>query len=343
MRWQAVLCIALSSIALARGQEGAEGLQGVIRAGDSHAQAPANTNTNTNNNNAAAKGVQQVAAAVDKDKDKDKDKPAKPAPKASEPHEAPKNNAPHDAKPAPAKDVVAQQGNKPRAAPNPNSASKDHDKKPSKTRKESDDNDEDDEDDEEDDDAENEYMRRARADKAAGKMPGRVKMVVPPRTVHTPLFELDSVVELQWEFDNNVIEVPDKLMLSVQLPKDPHNLAAKPVLYDIAVNITGDKKKFFWDTKNDVPEGIGMREGNGYTLFIYDADIGFRMSDVVPAGYLLKHAMPFAFYISRYERTNDGVPKGYNPNAAGGRPAPALGLTAVLLLIVFAVLHTWSG
>ncbi|KAJ1861080.1 hypothetical protein LPJ73_001132 [Coemansia sp. RSA 2703] len=211
--------------------------------------------------------------------------------------------------------------------------------KPSKTRKLSED---DDLEDEGDDEAEKEYLKRVKADKDAGKLPGRMKMVVPPRTVHTPLFELDSVVELKWEYDNNVIEVPEKLMISVQLPKDPHDPSSKPVIYDIATNVTGKKKSFFWDTKNDVPEGVGMREGSGYTMFFYDGDIGFRMSDVVPAGYLIKYAMPFAFYISRYERTNDGVPRNYNPNAAA-RPVPAIGLTAVLLLVASAVAHCWIG
>lgn len=236
-------------------------------------------------------------------------------------------NQQHAAPPQP-----AVKGGSSRSQPAP--ASKDNSKrpkKPTKTHKQIDDenddnnnnNDDDDDDDgmggmgEEAEEAEKEYMRRVKADKDAGLLPGRMKMIVPPRTIHTPLFELDSVVELQWEYDQNVLEVPEKLMISVQLPKDPHaNPGSKPMLYDIAANITGNKKRFFWDTKNDVPDGVGMQEGSGYIMYFYDGDIGFRMSDVVPAGYLIKYAMPFAFYISRYDRTNDGVPRGYNPNAA---------------------------
>ncbi|KAJ2084305.1 hypothetical protein H4R24_000098 [Coemansia sp. RSA 988] len=216
-------------------------------------------------------------------------------------------------------------------------------KEPTKTHKDDDkDDDDEDDDDEGDEEAEKKYRERAKADKDAGRMPGRMKMVVPPRTVHTPLFELDSVVELQWEYDKNVVEVPEKLMISVQLPKDPHaDPGTKPVLYDIAVNVTGKQKKFFWDTKNDIPEGVGMREGSGYTMYIYDGDIGFRMSDVVPAGYLIKYAMPFAFYISRYERTNDGVPRNFNPNNAA-RPTPMLRLTMALTIIAATMLHFWS-
>ncbi|KAJ2710210.1 hypothetical protein H4R19_003863 [Coemansia spiralis] len=207
---------------------------------------------------------------------------------------------------------------------------------PTKTHR---DIDEDDDDDGEDGEMERRYMDRIKADRAAGRMPGRMKMLVPPRTVHTPLFELDSVIELQWEYDNNVVEVPEKLMISVQLPKDPHaEGGTKPMVYDVAVNISGKQTRFFWDTKNDIPEGVGMREGSGYTMFFYDSDIGFRMSDVVPAGYLIKYAMPFAFYSSRYEHTNDGVPRNYNPNSAA-RPVPAL----LLLLLAAAAAAAASG
>ncbi|KAJ2482410.1 hypothetical protein IWW56_001068 [Coemansia sp. RSA 2131] len=195
-------------------------------------------------------------------------------------------------------------------------------------------------DDDDDDDMEEKYMERVNADKNSGKLPGRMKMLVPPRTVHTPQFELDSVVELRWEYDANVVEVPEKLMISVQLPRDPHDPGAKPVLYDIAVNVTGDRTKFFWDTKNDVPEGVGMREGSGYVMYFYDAEIGFRMSDVVPAGYLIKYAMPFAFYISRYERTNDGVPRNYNPNGVA-RLAPRTSLLATIATMAAFAIHVW--
>ncbi|KAJ1949676.1 hypothetical protein EC988_004677, partial [Linderina pennispora] len=89
-------------------------------------------------------------------------------------------------------------------------------KKPTKTTKSDDDDDSDskskkggrkrptkthkveEEEDDSENDAERAYLKRVKADKDAGRMPGRMKMLVPPRTVHTPLFELDSVVELQW-------------------------------------------------------------------------------------------------------------------------------------------------
>ncbi|KAJ2783171.1 hypothetical protein H4R18_001838 [Coemansia javaensis] len=248
------------------------------------------------------------------------------------PHEAPRHDAKAPAPSATAKSAAGGGGGR-------SAGDQGGRKQPTKTHKgRADDDDDDDYDDDDDDEeeqdeeAEKRYMARIKADRAAGRQPGRMKMVVPPRTVHTPLFELDSVVELQWEYDKNVVEVPEKLMISVQLPKDPHaEGGAKPVLYDIAVNITGKQRRFFWDTKNDIPEGIGMREGSGYTMYFYDGEIGFRMSDVVPAGYLIKYAMPFAFYSSRYANTNDGVPRNYNPNAAA-RPAPGRLLLAALLL-----------
>ncbi|KAJ2494238.1 hypothetical protein GGI11_008934 [Coemansia sp. RSA 2049] len=73
-------------------------------------------------------------------------------------------------------------------------------------------------------------------------------------------------------------------------------------------------------------------------MYFYDGDIGFRMSDVVPAGYLIKYAMPFAFYISRYERTNDGVPRDYNPNSASAH-APTLRVAAVFWFVAMAMIQ----
>ncbi|KAJ2359190.1 hypothetical protein GGF43_000211 [Coemansia sp. RSA 2618] len=291
------------------------------------AQSQSHATTNNNNNN--------KAAPADKDKH--------PDPKQ---HDAAKHDA-KDAKASPTSNSTAKSGNHGKDTHGKHADNDDHDdgdkrgqhKRPTKTRKNQDEDDDDD-DDGDNDEAEKKYMERVKADKDAGKLPGRMKMLVPPRTVHTPLFELDSVIELQWEYDNNVIEVPEKLMISVQLPRDPQDKGAKPVLYDIAANVTGDRKKFFWDTKNDVPEGVGMREGSGYIMYFYDGNIGFRMSDVVPAGYLIKYSMPFAFYISRYERTNDGVPRNYNPNSAA-RPAPSLYLSAGLVLAVTAAMRLW--
>ncbi|KAJ1834617.1 hypothetical protein LPJ63_001810 [Coemansia sp. RSA 2711] len=316
MRLQAVLCMAMAAVAVSA---------------DMNAQEMENFNfavSATPTQAHAAGGNGGRAQPADKDKAAHAD---------SKQHEQPK----HEAKgPAPSSTAKSNAHGKDAHA----SAKHDGDddkkkerKRPTKTHKDEDE----DEDDDGDDEADKKYLERVKADKDAGKLPGRMKMVVPPRTVHTPLFELDSVVELQWEYDNNVIEVPEKLMISVQLPKDPHaEGGAKPVLYDIAVNVTGDRKRFYWDTKNDVPEGVGMREGSGYTMYFYDGDIGFRMSDVVPAGYLIKYAMPFAFYISRYERTNDGVPRNYNPNAAA-RPAPALHLAAAVVVVASAAAHLW--
>ncbi|KAJ2707648.1 hypothetical protein FB645_000625 [Coemansia sp. IMI 203386] len=355
MRWKKVLCMTLAcaaAVVLGQSEEEQE-VRGLVRAaavaaagsgggnqghasGGEHQQPQQQQQqqqAHGNSNN--GKGAQ----SPDNNKDS---KAGKGAAKAGDGHEAAQHDKPqantkdghHDNNAK--KDATSSSGDKNKEK----EKEKEKDKKPSKTRKLSEDDNDDDDD--EDDEAEKEYLKRVKADKDAGKLPGRMKMVVPPRTVHTPLFELDSVVELKWEYDNNVIEVPEKLMISVQLPKDPHDPSAKPVVYDIATNVTGKKKSFFWDTKNDVPEGVGMREGSGYTMFFYDGDIGFRMSDVVPSGYLIKYAMPFAFYISRYERTNDGVPRNYNPND-GARQAPSLGLTAALLLAVSAVVHFWGA
>ncbi|KAJ1735731.1 hypothetical protein LPJ61_000383 [Coemansia biformis] len=341
MRLQAVLCVVLASVAVA-----ADARSDLLRGFNLAVAGPAGVQQQAqgaNTQQAQAPGAQARGggpAQADKDKG---------AHVGARPQEAPR----HDAKAPPpsstAKGGAVGNGAGDRGARGSAKHDADDDaggrklgdhRSPTKTHKDVDEDDDDGDDG--DSEMERRYMDRIKSDKAAGRQPGRMKMVVPPRTVHTPLFELDSVIELQWEYDKNVVEVPEKLMISVQLPKDPHaEGGSKPVLYDIAVNITGKQSRFFWDTKNDIPEGIGMREGNGYTMFFYDGDIGFRMSDVVPAGYLIKYAMPFAFFSSRYEHTNDGVPRNYNPNAAA-RPAPALLQTAALLLAAAVALHARS-
>ncbi|KAJ1743519.1 hypothetical protein LPJ79_000093 [Coemansia sp. RSA 1821] len=310
MKLQALLCIAMTAMGAAADVD-AE----MMNLNFAVAAAP----------NAAQGQQQQHGNNANNDKPAQADKPTHTDAKHEQPRHEAKDKLPTSTAKAKAKETHSNSKHE-------DAEKKNESKKPTKTHE-----DEDDDDEEDEDEAEKKYMERVKADKDAGKLPGRMKMIVPPRTVHTPLFELDSVVELQWEYDNNVIEVPENLMISVQLPKDPHaDGGSKPVLYDIAVNITGDRKRFFWDTKNDVPDGVGMREGSGYTMYFYDGDIGFRMSDVVPAGYLIKYAMPFAFYISRYERTNDGVPRNYNPNAAA-RPIPKYA-TALLVLSIAAQL-----
>ncbi|KAJ2804242.1 hypothetical protein H4R20_002583 [Coemansia guatemalensis] len=339
MRFQTVLCMALAAVAVAADGEFEEMRNLNLAA------APSNTLQGQNSGGQAHGGGNKQALA---DKDKNGHANANP----HDAHDAGKHNSKDAKAPTPSSSAAKSNANEHGKDAHPSAKhgadddggdKKSQRKEPTKTHKSEDKEDDDDDDDDAgDEEAERKYRERAKADKDAGRMPGRMKMVVPPRTVHTPLFELDSVVELQWEYDKNVVEVPEKLMISVQLPKDPHaDPGTKPVLYDIAVNVTGKQKKFFWDTKNDIPEGVGMREGSGYTMYFYDGDIGFRMSDVVPAGYLIKYAMPFAFYISRYERTNDGVPRNYNPNSAA-RPAPLFRLTMALILAAVTSLHFWS-
>ncbi|PIA19290.1 hypothetical protein COEREDRAFT_5804 [Coemansia reversa NRRL 1564] len=342
MRFQTVLCMALAAVAVAA-EAGFDEMRNLnLAVVASSPNAPQSQNPGGQAHENGNDGNKQGPA------DKDKSSHANGNPQNT--HEAGKNNPRESKGPTPSNTATSNQHGKDGGQVAKHSGDDNDDgedkktqrKEPTKTHKSEDKEEDDDDDDGGDEEMEKKYRERAKADKDAGRMPGRMKMVVPPRTVHTPLFELDSVVELQWEYDKNVVEVPENLMISVQLPKDPHaDPGTKPVLYDIAVNVTGKQKKFFWDTKNDIPEGVGMREGSGYTMYFYDGDIGFRMSDVVPAGYLIKYAMPFAFYISRYERTNDGVPRNYNPNNAA-RPVPVLHLTMTLILIASATLHFWS-
>ncbi|PVU99195.1 hypothetical protein BB559_000928 [Furculomyces boomerangus] len=145
----------------------------------------------------------------------------------------------------------------------------------------------------------------------------RVDILYPPKTVPTPMFSLDSTINLKWDYDKNLKIMPKMISISVQAPKDPKaGPNAKPMLYEFATNISGTIKEFSWNTKKMAPSGFNYRSGKGYFLYIYDSVLGFKKSDVAPTGRLQKFVLPFIFYDSTYTQTNDGVPRDYNPNAS---------------------------
>ncbi|KAJ1918136.1 hypothetical protein H4219_002776 [Mycoemilia scoparia] len=170
-------------------------------------------------------------------------------------------------------------------------------------------------------------------DEGGGMQPGRLTMVSPPTSIPTPLFELDSIVTLRWEYDDNLDRIPRRLMLSVELPHESDDGGKDmTMMYDIATNITGTARMFMWDSRENVPDGVGLREGRGYRLHVYDSDLGFVKSSAPPPGRLLKFSMPFSLYASRYEKTNDGVPRDYNPNSAASlQPFPLVSIMAILI------------
>lgn len=147
--------------------------------------------------------------------------------------------------------------------------------------------------------------------------PGRIVMKTPPRSVESPLFEIASVVKLKWDYDDNMKQPPSKITIRGQMPDGFHQPGTtKPLYWYIAQNTTASDMAYKWNTVTESPPGYTLREGTGYKLYIYDSDIGWKNSTHVYPGKLFQYMLPFSMYNSRYSRTNDGVPKTYNPNAA---------------------------
>ncbi|PVU90504.1 hypothetical protein BB561_004842 [Smittium simulii] len=171
--------------------------------------------------------------------------------------------------------------------------------------------------------------------------PGRIEMLVPPRSIATPMIAINSIVELKWKYDKLLTKPPKRITIAIQMPKAASGeVQSRPSVYNIATNITGSTTEYFWNTALQVPSGMSYRSGPGNTVIIYDSDRGLEKSDRAPTGHLLKYSFPFSFYLSRYNQTNDGVPSNYNPNSAT-RLLPSLSTTLLrsmsLALIVSSV------
>ncbi|KAJ2777957.1 hypothetical protein H4R18_004886 [Coemansia javaensis] len=166
---------------------------------------------------------------------------------------------------------------------------------------------------------------------ASNGQPGRIVMKTPPRAVESPLFEIASKVQLQWDYDDNMKSPPSRVTIRGQMPDGFTEPGTNnPLYWYIAQNTTAAPKAYTWDTITESPPGYTLREGSGYRLYIYDSDIGWENSTRVTAGKLFQFMLPFSMYNSRYAQTNDGVPKNYNPNAAA-RAQPAAAAAAALL------------
>ncbi|OMH83094.1 hypothetical protein AX774_g3403 [Zancudomyces culisetae] len=161
-------------------------------------------------------------------------------------------------------------------------------------------------------------------------IPGRVVIKTPPKYVQTPMVAIGSKLNLEWTYDENLARPPKKYSFRLQLPKQNKNQfqgeRSPALMFDIAQNVTTEVKSrnnlfsFEWDLAHIKPSDFGLQEGKGYFLHMYDGDLGFSNSDAPPAGRMQKFTLPIAFYNSRYEQTNEGVPKNYNPNAAVALP-----------------------
>ncbi|KAJ1949714.1 hypothetical protein EC988_004662, partial [Linderina pennispora] len=162
--------------------------------------------------------------------------------------------------------------------------------------------------------------------------PGRIVMKTPPRAVQSPLFEINSIVKLAWDYDDNMKKAPSKISIRGQMPStitEPGT--GKPLYWYIAQNVSGSEKAYDWNTVTQSPPGYTLSEGAGYKLFIYDSDIGWENSTRVSAGKLFQFTLPFAMYNSRYAQSNDGVTSNYNPNAATRAVSLTVGAWAVIL------------
>lgn len=163
--------------------------------------------------------------------------------------------------------------------------------------------------------------------------PGRIEMMVPPRTVPTPMVAIGSIMELEWKYDKSLTVPPKHITIALQLPKLAlGNLNTPALVYEIATNITGETTSYSWNTGLQAPSGMSYKGGIGNQLFIFDSDLGLKKSDLPPTGRLLKLSLPLTFYNSRYNQTNDGVPRNYNPNhAATTLPSIFMPLSAAFL------------
>ncbi|KAJ2089389.1 hypothetical protein GGI16_006227, partial [Coemansia sp. S142-1] len=162
--------------------------------------------------------------------------------------------------------------------------------------------------------------------------PGRITMKTPPQSVASPLFEIASTVQLQWDYDNNMKKPPSQITIRGQMPSGFFQPGTtKPLYWYIAQNVSAAPKSYNWNTITESPPGYTLREGSGYKLFIYDSDIGWDNSTHVYPGKLFQFMLPFSMYNSRYAQSNDGVPKNYNPNAAPRSASAGTGVWMAML------------
>ncbi|KAJ2735919.1 hypothetical protein IW152_001217 [Coemansia sp. BCRC 34962] len=162
--------------------------------------------------------------------------------------------------------------------------------------------------------------------------PGRITMKTPPQSVASPLFEIASTVQLQWDYDNNMKKPPSQITIRGQMPSGFFQPGTtKPLYWYIAQNVSAAPKAYNWDTITESPPGYTLREGSGYKLYIYDSDIGWDNSTHVYPGKLFQFMLPFSMYNSRYAQSNDGVPKNYNPNAAPRSASAGAGAWVAML------------
>ncbi|PVU85130.1 hypothetical protein BB559_001571 [Furculomyces boomerangus] len=147
--------------------------------------------------------------------------------------------------------------------------------------------------------------------------PGQFVMITPPNIGPNPLFEIGSIVKLSWDYDDNTVHFPGKVMIIGTMPNNGNFIdpsTKKPYTWVIANNIT--ELKYDWDTTKQTPKGISLTSASGYVMTLYDGDTGLVNGTVAMNGYVTNKGISFSMYVSDYNSTNDGIPRGYNPSGS---------------------------
>ncbi|KAJ2852091.1 hypothetical protein GGI22_005215, partial [Coemansia erecta] len=88
-------------------------------------------------------------------------------------------------------------------------------------------------------------------------------MKTPPQSVESPLFEINSMVKLQWGYDNNMKKAPSRITLRGQMPDGFYQPGTtKPLYWYIGQNVSAANMAYTWDTITESPPGYTLREGN---------------------------------------------------------------------------------
>ncbi|KAJ1949146.1 hypothetical protein FBU59_001273 [Linderina macrospora] len=145
---------------------------------------------------------------------------------------------------------------------------------------------------------------------------GSISFTTPEATL-AAMFPIGTEVEIGWKVLNSTWRPPKKISVCGRLPSGVKPAKNNIISCDwmIATNISGSRVNVTWNTVTQSPPGMQLRESSGYSLYIYDSDLGFGSYRVKP-GQAIQASITFSMYNSRYDRTNEGVPKGYNPSAA---------------------------
>ncbi|KAJ1970318.1 hypothetical protein H4R35_005944 [Dimargaris xerosporica] len=168
---------------------------------------------------------------------------------------------------------------------------------------------------------------------------GRVQMIIPPSTVATPRFPLDSSnITFEWKY-KGLTDPPESITVSITVPApdDP----SKKVTFDIASNLSSSETKIYWDSTKTKPNTISLPASDQYKLKIYDSELGVDGAQT-NLGSLSQYTMPFAMYRSSYDDPNscqDCIIANDNYNTASDTRSNVL--AAFALVSLTSLCYTW--